>query len=199
MLLRHLSLLPFMTWLVLQDSDASDGDDTDATEDRDGAGADSHDATDDSADLGDKGKQALQREREARKAAEKARADLEKRIADFERKQREAEESAAKEQGKWEEIAAKREQELNDLRTQLAERERDALKREIARKHNLADDALEFVTGDDEEAIEASVKKLAKLAARREDVDTDSGKRNTSRQGKPSESLLATYKFGTRR
>ena len=156
----------------------------------------SHDAA---ADLGDKGKAALKAEREARKAAEKARADLEKRLAEYEARQREAEEAAAKEQGKWEEIAAKREQELNDLRTQLASRDLADLRRTVARKHNLPDDAIEFVTGEDEAAIEASVKKLVRLAARNEDVDTDSGKRTTTGARKQPDSLLATYKFGQRR
>jgi hypothetical protein len=181
----------------------SDTDQQDQTDQRDADVQDQHDDSHDTTsidDLGDKGKQAIQREREARKAAEKARADLEKRIAAFEQAQKDAEDAAAKESGKWEEIASKREQEANDLRAQLEARDREALRASIARKHRLPDDALEFVTGDDEAAIEASVKKLAKLAARDEDVDTDSGKRTSgTKQTAKNTSLLATYAFGPRR
>lgn len=59
----------------------------DQTDQRDADQPDQHDdthATTDTDDLGDKGRQAIQREREARKAAEKARADLEKRVKAFE-------------------------------------------------------------------------------------------------------------------
>ena len=169
---------------------------------RDADAQDQHEDTHDTqpdADLGEKGKAALKAERDARKAAEKARADLEKRVAAFEQAQKDAEDAAAKEQGKWEEIAAKREQELADLRKQLADRDLADLRRTIARKHHLTDDALEFVIGEDEAAIEASVKKLAKLAAHREDVDTDSGKPNAGGGGtRKNESLLANYTFGRR-
>lgn len=159
----------------------------------------SHDTTTDTDDLGDKGRQAIQREREARKAAEKARSDLEKRLKAIEDERKQAEDAKAKEQGEWEKIAATREAELKALQDQLAERDRQTLRATIARKHRLPDDALEFVTGDDEDAIEASVKKLAKIAARTEDVDTDSGKRSsTTKQTTKPGSLLASYTFGKR-
>lgn len=180
-----------------EQQDQTDQRDADQTDQHD----ESHDTTTDTDDLGDKGRQAIQREREARKAAEKARADLEKRLKAIEDERKQAEDAKAKEQGEWEKIAAKREQELNDLRTELAERDRQALRATIARKHRLPDDALEFVTGDDEDAIEASVKKLAKIAARDDDVDTDGGKRPPAnpKQPKKGTSLLQNYQFGTRR
>lgn len=111
----------------------------------------------------------------------------------------EAARKVAAEQGDYKKLHDDATKRIADLEQQLADRDRADLKRQLARKHNLDEDALEFVSGDDEETIEASVKKLAKLAARREDVDTDSGKRTTQRQSKPPESLLATYTFGKRR
>ncbi len=196
MLVRTLlALLPF---LMLADGETTGGEedaDTDATADRDDA-----DGTTAEESLGDKGREALRRERDARKVAEKERTDLQKRIADFEKRQREADETKAKEEGDYKRLLEEREKELAELRDTLTSRNRHDLRASIARKHNLPEDAVKYLSGDDEDSIEASAKELAKLTARSEDVDTDSGKRtSTTKTTKKPESLLASYKFGQRR
>ena len=61
-------------------------------------------------DLGDAGKAALKKEREARKTAEKEKADLAKKIAEFEKAEQERQTAAAKEKGEWETIAKQHEE-----------------------------------------------------------------------------------------
>lgn len=196
MLVRTLlALLPFLMLADGEPTGDEEDADTDATADRDDA-----DGTTAEESLGDKGREALRREREARKVAEKERTDLQKRIADFEKRQREADETKAKEEGDYKRLLEEREKELAELRDTLTSRDRDDLRTSIARKHNLPEDAVKYLSGDDEDSIEASAKELAKLTARSEDVDTDSGKRtSTTKTTKKPESLLASYKFGQRR
>lgn len=118
--------------------------------------------------------------------------------AESERQEREAAE--AEKRGEWEKLAIERQAEIERLKGEIAERDRAELRRTIARKHNLItddnQDALEFVSGDDADEIEASVKKLAKLAAHRGSVDTDSGKPNAGGGAKQRNSVLANWKFG---
>lgn len=76
-------------------------------------------------DLGDKGKAALKIERDARKAAQKAAKEAQDKLDAIEASQREADDTAAAEQGKWKELAEKRETDVNSLTG-----ERDGLKAE---------------------------------------------------------------------
>ncbi len=118
MLLRLMfSLLPF---LVLSDGeDASDdGDDSDATGDRDGAGDDTSDRNDSDA-LGDKGKAAIAAERKARRDAEAARKAAEDRADKLEADAKKRADDEAAKQGQWQELAEKREADLTESQTTL--------------------------------------------------------------------------------
>lgn len=151
-------------------------------------------------DLGDKGRSAIQKEREARKAAEKERNELATRIADIEAKQREADEAKAKERGEWEKIAQQREAELAELKKSLTERDLNDKRTALARKHSLPDEIANRLVGETDDEIEEDAKRLAKLFARTDGLDTDSGKRSAQGNGKQkAESLLANYEFGKRR
>jgi hypothetical protein len=166
----------------------------DPTDPRDAAAQDPHDDspatdTDDSA-LGDKGKQAIQREREARKAAEKARADLEKRLKAIEDERKQAEDAKAKEQGEWEKVATERERELEKLRAQIAERDLNDLKRTVAAEEGLPAELALRLAGDDEDALRTDAKALARHLKARE-VDTDAGERTKPGQKKPDKSAYA--------
>lgn len=197
MLVRTLlALVPFLIPADREDVSDDTDSDTDATTDRDDAEGKTAEES-----LGDKGKRALDSEREARKKAERDAADLKKRLDKIESEAKKRADAEAVEQGKWEEIATKREAELAELRDTLKVRDRDDLRKTIARKHNLPDDAVKYLTGDDEDSIEAAAKDLARLTARSEDVDTDAGRRNanTTNRKKQDDSLLVNYKFGQRR
>lgn len=151
-------------------------------------------------DLGDKGRSAIQKEREARKVAEKAAADMQKRLDEIEAKQREADEAKAKERGEWEKIAQQREAELAELKKALTERDLNDRRTALARKHSLPDEIANRLVGETDDEIEEDAKRLAKLFARTDGLDTDSGKRSAQGNGKQKqESLLANYEFGKRR
>ena len=191
-----LKFLPLLSLLMLTDGDAADDKDDADTSGDDG---DTDDAPEDTAAL----KNAYEREKQRRKqlAADlKAARDAQTELEALKAAQRKREEDEAAAQGEYKKLLDQRDADLKALQDQLAARDLADLRRAVAKKHNLPDDALEFVTGEDEDAIEASVKKLVKLAARNEDVDTDSGKRDaTGTKKKQSESLLVTHRFGQRR
>lgn len=91
----------------------------------------------DPADLGDAGKKALDAERSARKAAEKATADLQKQLDEINRASESALERAQREAKEAQESAAKA--------------TADALRFRVAAKHGISDeDADLFLTGTDE-------------------------------------------------
>lgn len=147
-------------------------------------------------------KSALEKERTKRKqyeadlkAAREAQAELDRLRAEA-KKRADAE---AEEQGNYKKLLEERDAEIERLTSEMKTRDRDALRQTIARKHHLPDEALEFVTGDDEAAIEASVKKLAKLAAQRGDRDNDAGKPNAGGGGAPkTNSVLQNWEFAKR-
>lgn len=104
----------------MADTDQTTDQTTDATSD------DSATTTD---QLGDAGKAALDKERQARKEAEKRAKEAEKRIADFEAAQKSAADEDAKRKGEFEKLANDRQATIDALtteKTSLAE-ERDAL------------------------------------------------------------------------
>jgi hypothetical protein len=70
--------------------------------------------------LGEPGKKALESEREARRAAEKAARDEKARADRLEAEARKRAESEAAEQGRWQELAEKREAELSDTTASLS-------------------------------------------------------------------------------
>lgn len=142
-------------------------------------------------DLGDKGKAAIQREREARKAAEKAAADTQKRIDALEAKQREVEEAKAKEQGDFKTLLEQREAELADMKAKLEARDLKDRKAAIAKANGIPEDAISRLQGATDEELEEDAKALAKLLKAREAPDTDAGERTPPGQKKPDKSKFA--------
>lgn len=120
---------------LLSGGDHDDSDDTDQT-DADQREADDTDDDADTAELGDKGKAALKAERDARKAERDARKAAEKELADLKAEQQRAKDKEAAEQGKWQELAEKREADLTAATT-----ERDALQSRL-------DEALQVIRDD---------------------------------------------------
>lgn len=103
------------------------------------------------ADLGDAGKKALDAERRARRQAEKERAELAAKVAEFENASKsEAEKAAARA-----EAAEKA----------LAEMTAKALRLQVATEAGIPADLHEFLTGTDEESLRAQATKLAEIAA----------------------------------
>jgi hypothetical protein len=111
MLFRLMLSLPL---LLLADGEDASGDDTDATDRRDGDDGDSPDDA-----LGDKGRDALRKEREARRKAEADAKDLKARLDKIDADARKEAEKRAAEQGKWEELAGQREADLTETTTKL--------------------------------------------------------------------------------
>ena len=98
-------------------------DDDQVQDDQRDADDQDHNDTHESDALGEKGREALKRERDARKTAEKERNDLAKRIADIEKAQKDRDDADAKAKGEWEKVATERQQELDQLKADLAARE----------------------------------------------------------------------------
>ncbi len=117
-------------------------------------------------DLGDAGKKAIAAERAARRAAEKANAEMAARIKEFEDASKsEAEKAAARA-----EAAEKA----------LAEVTAKALRLEVAAEVGVPADLVEFLTGGDEESLRAQADKLmaataASKAPRAPQPDTSQG------------------------
>lgn len=153
--------------------------------------ADDQETTTEPDDLGDKGKAALQRERDARKAAEKERADLQKRIDAIEQQQRDADDAKAKEKGEWEKVAKQREEELAEVRSQLAARDLKDRKAAIAKQHGIPEEAIGRLNGSTDEEIEEDAKALAKILKPREAPETDAGERTPPGNKKPNKSEFA--------
>lgn len=191
LMLLLLSLLPFF------DGGSGGGGDDDPPGDRD----DDNDQgdPDDDEKLGAKGRDALKRERDARKAAERERTALQKRIDDLEQAQKAREDADAKAKGEWEKVAKDREAELETLKAELAERDRNDLKRTIAAETGLPGDLALRLTGDDEAALREDAKELAKHLKARE-VETDAGERTPNGNKKPTRSEFANpARWGLRR
>lgn len=176
-MLSHFRLLAALLPLLWLSSDGENAED-DSNEDKpDESPPEDRDDSEDTDDLGDKGKAALKREREARKAAEKRRGDLEKQIAAYEKEKREADDKAAKDAGEWEKVATAREEELTKLRNDLAARDLKERKAAIAKANGIPDDAIDRLHGETDEELEADAKALARILKAREAPDTDAGER----------------------
>lgn len=136
------------------------------------------DATTDDAALGDAGKAALQKERDARKAAEKEAERLKKLVdaADVATRKREADEAAAK--GEFEKLATERQQEIERLQGEIAERDKAALRDKVGRAHKLPDPLIELLKGDDEAALVAHARELSKHVKPPTAAETEAGAGN---------------------
>lgn len=164
-------------------------DDT-TTDQQDQREADQQDDHDTDA-LGDAGKAALKRERDARKAAEKERTDLAKRLADLEKAEQDREAEAAKAKGEWEKVATDREKELEQLKADLAERDLNDLKRTVATDEGLPADLALRLQGDDEETLRTDAKALVKHLKAKDPGDTDAGDRTKPGHKKPDKNAFA--------
>lgn len=154
----------------------SDETTNDVQDQRDAEGQ-HQDETPDTGELGDKGKAALKAERDARRAAEKAAADMQKRIDEIEAKQREADEAKAKEEGNYKQLLEQREAELAELKDKLTQRELADRKAAIAKQHGIPEEAINRLHGATDEELEEDAKALAKILRVREAPDTDAGER----------------------
>ncbi len=169
----------------------SDTDQQDQTDQREADDQGQHREDTHESDLGDAGKAALKREREARKSAEKARADLERRLAEFEQQQKARDDEEAKKRGEWEKVATEREKELEELRAAIAERDLNDLKRAVAADEGLPAELAMRLTGDDEDALRKDAKALAKHLKAKEATETDAGDRTKPGQKRPDKGEFA--------
>ena len=127
-------------------------------------------------------------------------AEFRKRADEIEARQRAADEAKARDEGKFKELLEAREKELADLRADIARRDLTEKRRAVARTYGLPDDLADRLVGDTDEEMEADAKRLAKLFAREDGPDTDSGKRSApGKQTAKNQSLLASYDFARRR
>lgn len=138
---------------------ADDTQTTDTTE----TATEQDESTESTAQIGDAGKEAIRKERERARAAEKRAKDAETRLAEIDAEQKRRDEETAREQGKFEDLATKRAQDLDKATstiTTLTE-ERDALSAKVqayedrdraaiaAGVKDLPDDLKAFDPGDD--------------------------------------------------
>lgn len=131
---------------------------------------------------------------EAKKLRSEA-SSLRKRLKDAEAKAQAAEENdrkakdaKAKEQGEWETIAKQREDELAQLKADIAERDLNDLKRTVAKEEGLPGDLALRLAGDDEDALRTDAKALAKHLKAQDAPDTDAGERTPRGTKKPDKS-----------
>jgi hypothetical protein len=143
---------------------------------------------------------------EAKKLRSEAQ-NLRKRLKDAEAtaqaaeaRQRELDEAKAKEEGRYKELLEAREKELAEIQKQITDRDLKDKRTALARKHSLPDEIADRLVGETDDEIEEDAKRLARLFAKTDGVDTDSGKRSAQANGKQkSESLLASYQFDKKR
>lgn len=155
-----------------------DSDDTDQTEDQ----READDTTDaDTAALGDAGKEALRKERERAKAAEKKARDSERELAALKAEQQKRKDTEAAEQGRWKELADQREADLATVTT-----ERDTLQTRLdealqaladdvtAQWKAIPDEVKDLYEGDDDDVLakRKHLTKSAKLIARLTEAKT---------------------------
>ncbi len=126
---------------------------------------------------------------DTRKEAAKHRTDLRKVQADAAK----AEQDKAKEQGNFEKLyetaqttITERDDRIAELEGQIKTAEHTSLRVQVAQKHKLPADLTDLLQGDDEAALEASAKVLAKHI-RIEAPDTEAGRagRRQSQETKP--------------
>jgi hypothetical protein len=158
-----------------------------------------HNDTQDTDALGDKGREALKRERDARKAAEKERNDLAKRIADIEKAQKDRDDADAKAKGEWEKVATERQAELDKLKADLAARDLNDRKTAIAKAAGLPDDLATRLQGETDEELEADAKGMAKLLRVQDAPENDAGERTPKGTKKPDKNAWSDpAKWGLR-
>lgn len=135
MLTRYLRYATLLPYLQADPGDGGGGSNDDpAANDQDPEG---------DKPLGEKGEAALKAERDARKAAEKRARDAQKELDDLKAAKVKADEEEQAEQGRWKELAEKREASLTETTT-----ERDSLKTRVETLEKLATDRLTALLAD---------------------------------------------------
>lgn len=134
------------------------------------------------------------------RAEKKAREEAES--ATREKIKQETEAERAKQQGEFEKLyqaeqakVADLEKQIADLKDQAAKRDLDGIRAALAKKYGLPDELASRLAGDDEAAIEADAKALAKtVAAKPPNTEGGAGKKTG---GKPKGSDSTGYTFGS--
>lgn len=123
---------------------------------------------------------------------------LRRQNADFRREADEAKASVqkaadeeSKKKGEWETIAKQREDELESLKGQLAERDLRERKTAIAKTAGLPDELADRLKGETDEELEADAKAMAKHLKAQDAPDNDAGKRTAPGLKKPDKSAYA--------
>lgn len=154
--------------------------------------------------LGEKGIEALREERQRAKDAEVARIAAEKRANDAEGKlaadaaaKAKAATKKAEDDGNWQKLADDRAAEVETLRTQLKERDRQALITRMAAKHKLPEAFAERLKGETEDELEADAKELAKHVGVRQAPDTEGGAGARSGSRTTQQTAVKTTEPGT--
>jgi len=175
-------------------------EDKDQSDQREADQDDSATESQETEELGEKGRDALQRERNARKAAEKERATLAKQIADLEKAQKDRDDADARQKGEWEKIATDRQKELDTLKQDLADHDLKSRKETIAKAHGIPDEFVDRLKGDTDAEIEDDAKTVAKLLKAREAPETDAGAKTPAGVKKPDKSSYSDpARWGLRR
>jgi hypothetical protein len=132
-----------------------------------------------------------------KKLAEEIRGEIE---ADIESK-------AAEEQGEYKKLYEDLQTRHRELEADLAERDLNDRKRDIARRVGLPDALVDRIRGETEDEMEADAMAMAALVKTPaeeepetpEAPDTDSGRKTPPRASERAESFLDSYEFGKRR
>jgi len=130
-------------------------------------------------------------DRERKKIAK----DLEREVR--EAIEAEARQSEAEQQGNYKKLFEELQLKHEELEAQLAARELDDTRRDVAKRVGVPDDLVEFIKGDTEDDMEASAKALVKHITKPVDApDTDAGRRGQG--GGKRRDDTPPYRFGTR-
>lgn len=157
-------------------------DTSDATQ-ADAAAQSQADTHEDDATQADASKETISLD-EARKLRSEA-ASLRKRLKDAEDAAQAAADADAKAKGEWEKIAQKRQEELDALKAQLADRDLRDRKAAIAKAAKLPDDMADRLRGETDEELEADAKELAKHLRTQDAPENDTGERTPKGTKKP--------------
>lgn len=131
--------------------------------------------------LGEPGKKALDAERSARKAAEKATADLQTKLDEINRANESAIERAQREAKEAQEAAAKA--------------TADAVRFRVAAKHGISDeDADLFLTGTDADTLERQAARLVERTPSTPRPDPTQGAKGEAAKGTPADSFAEFFR-----
>lgn len=153
--------------------------DDESTTDDDQREADDDQNQDQDEQLHDAGKLALKRERDARKTAERKLADVETRLADFEKRDKAAADAKAKADGDYQKLLDERERENAELQRKLAERDLVDRKRVAAKSAGLPDTFAERLRGETDEDLVADATSLAEFVRTPNAERIDTGERSS--------------------